>query len=72
MGITEEASKVGDTAVRAMQSTPLAIALLLVNVAFLAFSGYVLGQVSGNARESNKAEMELITKLATDCAHRPN
>ena len=35
MGITEEAGKVGTAAVGAMASTPLAIALLVVNVGFL-------------------------------------
>jgi hypothetical protein len=53
--------------VNAMQSTPLAIALLVVNVAFLAFATYVLGQVSSNASERNKFQMELIATLAKEC-----
>lgn len=66
MGVTEEAGKVGSAAVSAMQSTPLAIALLLVNVGFLAFAGYVLGQVAANASERNKSQMDLIGRLAED------
>jgi hypothetical protein len=66
MGVTEEAGKVGTAAVGAMASTPLAIALLLVNVGFLGFAGYVLGEVAEGARTRNATQMELITKLVTD------
>lgn len=66
MGITEEAGKVGQAAVGAMASTPLAIALLLVNVGFLGFAGYVLGEVAEGARTRNATQMELISKLVTD------
>ena len=66
MGLTEEAGKVANTAVAAMQSSPLAIALLLVNVGFLAFAGYVLGEVAANASERNKQQMDLISKLVID------
>jgi hypothetical protein len=65
-GITEEAGKVGTAAIGAMSAQPLAIALLIVNVAFLAFAGYVLGQVAANAQERNKTQMELIKSLAED------
>ena len=66
MGLTEEAGKVGTAAVGAMASTPLAIALLIVNVGFLGFAGYVLGEVAANASERNKTQSELILKLVTD------
>jgi hypothetical protein len=66
MGITEEAGKVGTAAVSAMAGTPLAIALLLVNVGFLAFAGYVLGEVAANASERNKQQMDLISRLVAD------
>lgn len=66
MGVTEEAGKVGHAAVSAMSSQPLAIALLLINVGFLGFAGYVLGQVAANAAERNKTQMELIAKLVGD------
>jgi hypothetical protein len=64
--IIEEATKVTGTAVEAMRSVPLAIALLMVNVGFLAFAGYVLGEVAANSRERNKNQMELIEKLVHD------
>lgn len=67
MVIKESADAVAATA-RIMQSTPLAFALLIVNVGFLGFAAYVLGEVSANAQERNKNQMELISKLATQCA----
>lgn len=67
MGVTEEVGRVADTAVGAMKSVPLALALLLVNAGFLGFNGYVLSEVSTNARERNKDQMELIGRLVSDC-----
>lgn len=66
MGLTEEAGKVGTAAVGAMASTPLAIALLLVNIGFLGFAGYILGEVAEGARTRNQVQMDLISKLVTD------
>jgi hypothetical protein len=66
MGVTEEAGKVGSAAVSAMSSQPLAIALLVINIGFLGFAGYVLGQVAANASERNKTQMELISRLVSD------
>ena len=64
--ITEEVGKVAVSTLDAMKSTPLAIALLLVNVGFLGFAAYVLGEVAANASERNKAQLELITNLVRD------
>jgi hypothetical protein len=66
VGVTEEAGKVGTAAVSAMSSQPLAIALLIINVGFLGFAGYVLGEVASNAVERNKGQMDLIKQLVTD------
>ena len=66
MGIAEQAGAVGSAAVGAMQSQPLAIALLIVNCAFLGFAGYVLGEVSENAKARNVTQMDLISKLVGD------
>jgi hypothetical protein len=66
MGLTEEAGKVANTAVASMSGSPLAIALLVVNVGFLGFAGYVLGEVAANAAERNKQQMDLILHLVTD------
>ena len=66
MGVAEEASKVGTAAVNAMSAQPLAIALLIVNVGFLGFAGYVLGEVAANAQMRNKSQMDLIVQLVGD------
>ena len=66
MGLTEEAGKVANTAITAMSGAPLAIALLLVNVGFLAFAGYILGEVAETGRERNKSQIQLINDLVTD------
>ena len=66
MGLTEEAGKVGVAAVTSMAGTPLAIALLLVNVGFLAFAGFLLGEVAESARVRNTVQMDLIKQLVTD------
>jgi hypothetical protein len=64
--LPEEAGKAINTAVEAMKSTPLAIALLIVNVGFLGFAGFVLGEVAANSAERNKSQLELIGRLVTD------
>jgi hypothetical protein len=66
MNVTEEVGKVANTAVSAMQSTPLAIALLVVNCGFLAFTGYILAHVAENASLRNTSQMDMINKLVTD------
>ena len=60
MGLTEEVGKVGTAAVTSMSAQPLAIALLIINVGFLGFAGYVLGEVAANASERNKQQMDLF------------
>lgn len=62
----EATGKVASSAIDAMKSTPLAIALLIVNVGFLGFAAYLLGEVASNAKERNAGQLELISKLVTD------
>lgn len=61
--VIKETAETVQEGFKAMQSVPLAIALLLVNIAFLAFAAYILGQVAGNANERNKNQMDLIANL---------
>jgi hypothetical protein len=65
--VIEQTGKVASGVVEAMKSTPLAIALLVVNVAFLVFATYVLGAVARNASERNHSQIELIGKLVAEC-----
>jgi hypothetical protein len=66
-GIPEEAGKVAAGAIEAMKSTPLAIALLVVNVVFLAFAAYMISEISSNAQAREKTQSDLIAKLVTEC-----
>jgi hypothetical protein len=61
--VIKESAEAVTATVNAMSSSPLAIALLLVNVGFLAFAAFVLGQVATNAAERNKNQMELISTM---------
>jgi hypothetical protein len=63
----KEVAKVGSAAVGAMSAQPLAIALLIVNIVFLGFAGYILSEVATNAKHRNTAQMELIEKLVHGC-----
>jgi uncharacterized protein (DUF39 family) len=70
----EEVGRVTTATVEAMKSTPLAIALLVVNIGFLAFAAFVLGEVAQNAAERNKSQLELIGSLVKeirDCRQVP-
>ena len=64
--VIETTGKVAAGTIDAMKSTPLAIALLVVNIGFLGFAAYVLGEVATNASERNKTQMELISTLVKD------
>lgn len=66
MMVLDTTGKIATSAIDAMKSTPLAVALLVVNVGFLGFAAYVLGEVAANASERNKSQTELISKLVTD------
>ena len=64
--VTEEAGKVASSALEAMKSVPLAVALLLVNCAFLGLTGWILSSVASNASERNQQELGLDTRQVTD------
>jgi hypothetical protein len=64
--VAEEVAKVATSTLESLKSTPLAIALLVVNIGFLSFAAYVLGEVAANASERNKSQLELITNLVRD------
>jgi hypothetical protein len=66
MSPIETTGKVAASTIDAMKSTPLALALLVVNVGFLGFAAYILGEVASNAKERNTSQLELISKLVTD------
>jgi hypothetical protein len=62
----EATGKAASAVATAMTGSPLALALLVVNIGFLGFAAYLLGEVAANAAERNKSQTELISKLVTD------
>jgi hypothetical protein len=65
-GIVEQTGEVAKSAIQSMSGVPLAIALLCVNALFLGLMAYILGEVSANAGERNKAQLTLINDLVHD------
>jgi len=63
-GITEVAT----STIEAMKSTPLAVALLAVNMGFLGFTTYLTSEASKNARERDKTHTELVLAILKECA----
>lgn len=62
----EATGKAASAVATAMTGSPLALALLIVNIGFLGFAAYLLGEVAANAAERNKSQTELISKLVGD------
>jgi hypothetical protein len=54
-------------AIASMSSSPLAIALLLVNVAFLVFVSMMMHDIAENAGTRDRANAEMISKLLQVC-----
>jgi hypothetical protein len=64
--VVDGATKVATSTLSALSGAPVVIGLLLVNIAFLGFTAYILGEVSGNAGERNKAQLAMISDLIHD------
>jgi hypothetical protein len=54
-------------AVGSMTGHPIAIALLMVNIAFLVFVTMLMNDVATNASSRDKANSELIVQLIQAC-----
>ena len=64
--VLKEGTEVIVSTVDAMKGSPLAIALLIVNISFLGFAAYILGEVAASASERNKSQLELISTMVKD------
>ena len=58
-------------AVASMTGHPIAIALLMVNIAFLVFVTMLMSDVASNAQARDKASSELIAQLIQACRRTP-
>lgn len=65
-GLVNGATEVAKTTVSALAGAPIVIGLLLVNIAFLGFTAYILGEVSNTSGERNKAQLSMINDLVHD------
>jgi hypothetical protein len=62
-GVTEEAGKAATATIDALKSTPMILALVIFNVLFMGFSGYVSLKIS----ERWNAEIDRWEKLVYAC-----
>jgi hypothetical protein len=69
LGATEEAGKVATGTVDALKSQPLALALVVVNVLFLAVGGYALHDVGGSMKARQIRQDELLASLMERCLY---
>ena len=63
----QESAKVATATVEALKSQPLALALILINVLFLASGAWVLSYVADNARADRDARNALLSQMAENC-----
>jgi hypothetical protein len=63
MGLGEEAGKALTITVDAMKASPLAIALLIVNLGFMVLLGWVLHEIGVISKERNDQQGEMINTL---------
>jgi hypothetical protein len=67
MGALEEGGKALGSIVDAMKSSPLALALILVNLVFIVFTTYILHELAENQRIRMAAQEKILTQLIRDC-----
>lgn len=66
MSITQEAGKVATSVVDVMKGAPLILALLLVNVGFIAIIVYTLSAIAARGEQGDKQHYELVGSLLKD------
>ena len=67
MNAIRPSGKVAMSTVEALKTTPMVLAFLAINVTFIAFAAYILGEVATNSRERSKLQVELIGNLIKEC-----
>jgi hypothetical protein len=67
MGVTEETGKAVGTIAESLKSTPLALALVVVNVLFLAFVTFIAFKVDARNEQERAHQNQTIDKLTQQC-----
>lgn len=67
MGASQEIGKIATGIIENLKSQPLALALVVVNVLFLATALLILRDVATNARVRDESEARLLAQVLSDC-----
>jgi hypothetical protein len=67
MGALEEGGKVATATVESLKSSPLALALIVINVLFLLGGLYALHDLAQAMRVREERKDNLLAQLAKDC-----
>jgi hypothetical protein len=59
--------KLAATVIDAMKAQPLAVALVVINILFLAASGYILEKVADATRVREERQNQLLGQIAKRC-----
>lgn len=68
-GVTEEAGKTARSVVEGLKSTPLVLALILMNLIFIGFLVWLLNEISSNNRaqiKQNETQIAHNAKMITE------
>lgn len=69
MGVSDEAGKAVVATVESMKATPLAIALLIVNIGFLVLFAWIFHEVAAGALSRNATQDTLILNMVETLKH---
>jgi hypothetical protein len=64
--------KLAVATVDAMKTQPLAVALVVINILFLAASGYIIVEVSGAYRVREERRDQLLSQITKSCFDKEN
>jgi len=67
MGAIEEGGKVATSVVDSMKAQPLALAVIVVNVLFLAFLVYISHEIAATNRIEREQRTEMFEELRKTC-----
>jgi hypothetical protein len=73
MGALGEGSKIASGVVEGLKTQPLALALVVINIAFLIVGSFALHGIADEVRANNARDASLIAELSRQCgtAHSP-
>jgi hypothetical protein len=67
MGALEEGGKVATATVESLKSQPLALALIVINLMFLAGGIWIMHDIADSVRAQQLRKDQLLAELAKDC-----